>query len=170
MKYRIGQLGTELFPPDFPELAGLQKDELVSCAAECLDLYLKKDIHENARTLIVHEKQKGNTVVFASSSLDFFIKPLAEYLEVDYIASVLEFDGNICTGKVAGQLNFGIEKRRRAGEYADSKGVELETSSFYSDSYHDLPLLEAVGNPVAVNPDSRLKREAKQRAWDILKF
>jgi len=170
LKYRIGQLGVDLFPPDFPELAGIPKEELVSCARECLDIYLKKDIHESARSLIENEKQKGNTVVFASSSLDFFVQPLADFLEVDYIASLLEFSGGICTGKVSGQLNFGDEKKRRASAYADAKGVPLNTCAFYSDSYHDLPLLEAVGRPVAVNPDIRLKKEAKKRNWEILKF
>ena len=170
LKYRIGQMGAELFPPDFPELAGIQKEELVSCAAECLDIYLKKDIHESARSLIETEKQKGNTVVFASTTHDFLVKPLADFLEVDFITSFLEFSDGICTGKVSGQLNFGDEKKRRAAAYAVAKGVPLETCAFYSDSHHDLPLLKAVGRPVAVNPDGRLKREAKKRNWEIMKF
>ena len=170
LKYRIGEMGTEFFPPDFPELAGIPKGELVSCASECLDIYLKKDIHDGARELIELEKRKGNAVVFASSSLDFFIRPLAEFLQVDYMASFLEFSDGICTGKVSGQLNFGDEKKRRASAYATAKGVPLNGCTFYSDSFHDLPLLEAVGKAVAVNPDVRLKREAKKRNWEIRKF
>jgi HAD superfamily hydrolase (TIGR01490 family) len=170
MKYRLGQLGADLFPPNFPELEGLGREDLVSCAAECLDIYLKKDISPDARRLIEEEKEKENTVVFASSSLDFFIQPLADYLAVDYMTSILEFSDGVCTGRIVGRLNFGEEKERRATAYATAKGIALRDCSFYSDSYHDLPLLQTVGQPVAVNPDIRLKREAKRRGWDIRYF
>jgi HAD superfamily hydrolase (TIGR01490 family) len=115
-------------------------------------------------------KARGISVWFATSSVDFLVQPIVDRLGADgLIASQLEFQDGISTGRFEGRPAFGIEKLRRVKEQADRLAVDLRDCSFYSDSVHDLPLLEAVGTPVAVNPDFRLKKIARQRGWEILR-
>jgi hypothetical protein len=64
----------------------------------------------------------------------------------------------------------GPEKAVRVRELAESRGVDLARSYAFSDSVNDLPLLELVGNPVAMNPDRRLRAEARRRGWQVLDF
>jgi phosphoserine phosphatase len=65
---------------------------------------------------------------------------------------------------------YGEEKAQAARDIAVERGYRLEDCRAYSDSITDLPLLEAVGHPTAVNPDRALRREAEQRGWPILTF
>ena len=83
------------------------------------------------------------------------------------IATQLEYIDGICTGNFASPPVFGPEKMKRVLSFIKEIGSDISTCSFYSDSYHDIPLLEAVADPVAVNPDYRLRREALKRGWKI---
>ena len=79
----------------------------------------------------------------------------------------LEAEGDLHTGKPQGELCYGPGKVRYAEALAGQLGGSLQAAAFYSDSYSDLPMLEAVGRPVAVHPDPRLRREALRRGWPI---
>ena len=72
------------------------------------------------------------------------------------------------TGQPLGEVCFGEGKRLHAEAYAAEAGVPLSACAFYTDSYSDLPVLEVVGRPVAVNPDRRLRREALRRGWPVV--
>jgi phosphoserine phosphatase len=72
----------------------------------------------------------------------------------------------VFTGRPAA-LCFGQHKVRLAERWAERHNVDLATSTFYSDSYHDLPMLERVGTAVAINADARLRRHARRRGWPI---
>ena len=110
-------------------------------------------------------------MVLATSSVDIVVQPLAEYLDVDdVIASSLEFVDNTCTGSFLGLPLFEQQKKIKVLEYIQESGCSAADCSFYSDSIYDLPLLQAIGNPVAVNPDSLLKGVARKNDWTILKF
>ncbi|MBN2050780.1 MAG: HAD-IB family hydrolase, partial [Spirochaetales bacterium] len=74
------------------------------------------------------------------------------------------------TGRFEGKLHFGENKKKEALSFLRERGITPEECAFYSDSIHDRPLLEAVGTPVAVNPDIRLKELACQRGWRIIYF
>jgi phosphoserine phosphatase len=71
------------------------------------------------------------------------------------------------TGRLVEPLCYGVGKLARARELAARVGFDLDEATFYSDSYTDLPLLEAVRTPVAVNPDPRLARLARRRGWRV---
>jgi len=75
-------------------------------------------------------------------------------------------DGEL-TGSFNWPLCYGQGKRERAEALLRSLGARLEQTAFYTDSITDLPLLEAVGHPIVVNPDARLRRAAKRRGWLI---
>ncbi|RKZ98275.1 MAG: HAD-IB family hydrolase, partial [Gammaproteobacteria bacterium] len=72
------------------------------------------------------------------------------------------------TGKVAGTPSYQEGKVKRLQEWLDAQNLTLEGSYFYSDSHNDLPLLELVEHPIAVDPDPKLQTIAQQRGWKIV--
>lgn len=97
------------------------------------------------------------------------------------LADVLAFDGGLgsryeldadgfYTGREDGPFSYREGKAERVRELAEAQGIDLGASYAYSDSESDLPLLRAVGHPVAVNPDVPLARIAAQEGWEILRF
>ena len=94
--------------------------------------------------------------------------PLAREFGIAHvIASELAVDNGCLTGKLALPLCYGVGKLTRCQAFATELGVSLAHATFYTDSISDLPLLEAVGRPVAVNPDRRLRRLATRRGWPV---
>jgi HAD superfamily hydrolase (TIGR01490 family) len=98
----------------------------------------------------------------------------------DLMAHVLQFDGALgsrsevvdgrYTGRAGGPFAYREGKATLMRELAEQKGLDLSASYAYSDSESDLPMLRAVGHPVAVNPDTPLARVAREEGWDILRF
>ena len=87
------------------------------------------------------------------------------------LSSRLEVDpaSGVFTGKPAA-LCFGHHKVRLAEAWSAEHGVDLAQSTFYSDSYNDLPMLERVGRAIAINPDARLRRHARRRGWPVIEW
>ncbi|NOY10199.1 MAG: HAD family hydrolase [Spirochaetes bacterium] len=169
--YRYGNINIAFMEQGFPQLNGIRENTLENLSRESFEKKLKNDIYPEARVLIERLKQKGREIVFATSSLNVIVKPLAEYLFVEnIIANNLEFKDGICTGVFTEAPIFGESKKEKVLQFIKEKGYSSADCSFYSDSIHDLPLLESVGNPVAVNPDSRLRRIANERGWEIINF
>jgi HAD superfamily hydrolase (TIGR01490 family) len=171
LQYRFGSLAPGILARELPAFAGIERGLLEEIAAETAERDILPDLFEEGKELVASLKKSDWGIVLATSSLDFIVRPVAEALGADeLIASELEFEGDITTGRLLGDPVFGPVKRRRAGECARRAGLVLSDCAFYSDSYHDLPLLLEVGRPVAVNPDRRLEREAKNRSWDLIRF
>ena len=169
LTYRLGLFKLRQYGEGFPYLKGLSMIVLESLARESFESRLKDDMFGDGLALVRKCQAAGRLVVLATSSLDIIVAPLAGYIGVkEVLATTLEFDGEKCTGRLAGVPMFRAEKRKRVIEYAAGKGISLSDCSFYSDSIYDLPLLEAVGHPVAVNPDFRLRRLARSRAWTVM--
>jgi phosphoserine phosphatase len=76
----------------------------------------------------------------------------------------------VYTGRLAGPFAYGEGKANALREFAEQEGIDLAASWAYSDSASDLPMLEAVGRPVAVNPDAELAEVARRDGWDVLRF
>jgi len=171
LNYKYGRMDEKHFDRTIPELKGIKKSVLEKIALENFEKYIKKSIYPKTAEYIKKAKENGKKIILASSSLDIILEPLAKYLGADdLIATKLKFENDICTGEFINTPVFKTEKRKKVIEYAAKNNISLNKSSFYSDSIHDLPLLEEVGNPVAVNPDIRLKSLAKKRSWQILNF
>src|SRR4051794_22439907 len=127
-------------------------------------------VYQEALDLIALHKALGREVYVVSSSPEEVVKPLAEHFGV---AGVIATRAEIVDGKYTGQLEryaYAEGKADAIGELADQRGLDLSASFAYSDSFTDMPMLEAVGNPVAVNPDRDLRREAEKREWQIRYF
>jgi HAD superfamily hydrolase (TIGR01490 family) len=109
-----------------------------------------------------------------------FIVSAASHEMVEVLAFVLAMEGGIgtrsevrdgaYTGKLAGPFVYGEGKATALREFAATEGIDLSASWAYSDSASDLPMLEAVGHPVAVNPDAELAEVARREGWEILRF
>jgi putative phosphoserine phosphatase/1-acylglycerol-3-phosphate O-acyltransferase len=111
----------------------------------------------------------GDRLVIATAAAAFLPAPLAHELGFDAVLGTqVGFEGGICTGAVVGSVLDGHTKRTHAEAYAAALGVPLADCTFYSDHILDLPLLEAVGKPVAVGPHAPLAKLALRRGWEIL--
>jgi len=167
--YRLGIFRLREYAEGFPHLRGITRAALEAIARESFEGRLKADIFEGAAALVEERRKAGRRVILATSSLDFIVAPLAEHLGVDgLLATTLEFRDGVCTGNILGVPMFRREKKRRVTEFLAREGVDPRDCAFYSDSIFDLPLLETVGRPVAVNPDFRLRRIARRRGWQII--
>ncbi len=159
------------FNRKIPELIGIKKEFLEDIAYENFIKYIKPSLYPDAVDYIKKLKDEGKRIIFASSSMEIVLKPLTDYLGVDdLIATKIAFDNNLCQGCFAGTPAFRNEKKKLVLDYAENNNIDLDKTSFYSDSIHDRPLMEEVGNPVATNPDFRLKLLAKSKGWKILNF
>jgi HAD superfamily hydrolase (TIGR01490 family) len=167
--YRVGNGGIGLFEGEFPAIKGVEKELLERMGREVFERRTVKFLRPELLELIARIRAEGGPIVLATSSLDFIVRPLAEHIGAQAVlASSLEYESGRCTGKLAGGPLFGEAKRDAVVAFAAGRGVALSDCSFYSDSIHDLPLLAEVGEPVAVRPDRRLRREARARGWKIL--
>ena len=143
---------------------------LMADSYEWVDQKLKTHIAPRAVELIQAHRQQGHRVVLISASTQFAVQPVAEQLDIDFICSQLVIVDDRMTGDVVDPPCYGAGKVTWAQRYAGEHDAALSEAYFYTDSYSDQPLLELVGHPIAVNPDTRLKRLAQQRGWPIEKF
>jgi HAD superfamily hydrolase (TIGR01490 family) len=128
-------------------------------------------VYDEAVDLIREHQRAGRPVFIVSASPEEIVRPLAEYLAVDDIIatrSAVDEDGRY-TGEVE-FYSYGPYKADAMRTIAAERGIDLAGSYAYSDSATDLPMLEAVGHPVAVNPDRELGRIAREREWEIRWF
>jgi fatty acyl-CoA reductase len=111
-------------------------------------------------------KAAGHRVVLLSGALDFLLEPMKDLAD-DVLCSTLAQENGAYTGELTGAPVAGEARARMLASFARRRGLDLSRSYAYADSISDLPMLEAVGNPVAVNPDRRLGGAAKDRGWRV---
>lgn len=127
---------------------------------------------EGKRWLDAHRKH-GHRVAMITASPAYTATALAEHLAIpedDVMATRFEVRNGRFTGRMLEPMVIGRGKLTAAQEYAAIHDIDLNASFFYTDSIADLPLLEQVGHPVAVNPDRPLLKLAEERGWDIVRF
>ena len=112
------------------------------------------------------KRHTGDIKILTSGSLSFLVKDIANHFDIeDSFGTDPEYMGDLFTGKIAGVPNFSEEKVRRIKNWMESR--QFENIYAYSDSIHDLPLLQFADISTAVNPDKKLRSEAEKRAWSI---
>src|SRR5215217_3122933 len=127
-------------------------------------------VYQEALDLMELHRVDRRRVYIVSSSPEEVVRPLARHFGV---SGVIATRARVRNGRYTGELEFycaGEGKAQAIRTLADRVGIDLEGSYAYSDSISDLPMLSAVGHPVAVNPDRELRREAEQRGWDVREF
>ncbi len=122
-----------------------------------------------AHALLDRHRERGDTLVIITATNRFVTRPIADRLGVhELIATDPEFREGRYTGEVAGIPCFQEGKVKRLEQWLAEHGGDLAGSWFYSDSHNDLPLLERVEHPVAVDPDPTLEAEARKRGWPLI--
>jgi HAD superfamily hydrolase (TIGR01490 family) len=144
---------------------------LQSLVAAAMEPVLKPLVYREPLRLVERHRARGEPCYIVSAALQEI---------VDELAAELGFDGALGTicevgpdGAYTGRSLRSLHGRAKAAavrELAEREHVDLGVSTAYSDSHTDLPFLEAVGNPVAVNPDRALRRIAAERGWRVLEF
>jgi len=144
-------------------------DELAAFHQEFMSDYVKPMMLPKAKTLLQQHRDQGDYLLIITATNSFVTHPIAAYLGVDDIlASDAEIRDGRYTGKGTGTPCFQGGKVIRLQEWLKMKGFSLDDAYFYSDSINDLPLLEQVPNPVAVDADERLSKTAQERGWQML--
>jgi HAD superfamily hydrolase (TIGR01490 family) len=126
-------------------------------------------ILQAGRDLIAKHEKSGDIMLIITATNSFVTSPIAESLGIKHlIATEPEMIDGRYTGKVAGEPSYREGKVNRLQTWLKQHNQTLEGSSFYSDSHNDIPLLELVDNPVAVDPDQALTKYATMNGWPII--
>jgi HAD superfamily hydrolase (TIGR01490 family) len=149
---------------------GWPVDRVTDIVRRHLDDTIGPLVYADARRLIVAHGKAGQDVIIVSTSGQEMVGPIGDLLGAsEVIATRME----VADGHYTGQMEFwayGEAKASRVRELAASRGYRLRECYAYSDSVTDLPMLEAVGHPRAVNPDRALRKIARERHWPVLAF
>ena len=126
-------------------------------------------ISSGARALVDKHRKAGHKLLIITATNLFVTEPIARELGIDSIlATEPEMIDNRYTGRVKGTPCFQHGKVERLQQWMDETGYNLQDSWFYSDSHNDIPLLELVTNPIAVDPDEALRQHATDNGWKII--
>jgi len=164
--YKLAVLDLDtVFEKLVQDLRGDSEAEMIAKCDIWYRAHVAPEVAPAARVAVEHHRRAGHLVVLATGSTQYAARPVARGLGIEHVlSSELEVDGGVFTGRAAA-LCFGRHKVTLAERWAERHGVDLAASYFYSDSYHDLPMLERVGTAIAVNADTRLLRHARRRGW-----
>ena len=148
-------------------LIGKNKNEVDLLVANFINS--SKEILIDDLTFELLEKHNEDNVLIASGALDFIVKGFANYFKVDeFLGTKTEFVEDKVTGETVGEPNFDKGKLFHVSEWCKQKKVNLEEATFYTDSIHDLPLVEKCKNSIVVSPDERLKEYAEKNNLQII--
>jgi HAD superfamily hydrolase (TIGR01490 family) len=151
-------------------LAGFSVDELRAVVGDSMASVLRPLVYAEPLRLVETHRSRGERVYVVSGSLQEIVEHVATDLGFDgAIGSSCEIVDGHYTGKPL-RIALGEEKAEALHELAARESFDLTACTAYSDSISDLPFLEAVGHPVAVNPDPALRRAAHRRRWPVLEF
>ena len=170
--YRLALLNiNEWYEANISTLKGLSIEDMDLFADLWFKTMVKNHLYKEGMELINEHRRKGHRLAIVSNAPEFFVRALARALDVPEIISTrLEIKEGLLTGKLVKPLCYGEGKLKYTLSWAEENDIDLGSSYFYTDSNFDLAVMSSVGHPVAVNPDFRLKRQAKLNGWPILNF
>ena len=164
---------------DFNEFIAFQLEplkkhpkHLMECMrAAFVNKIIRPMITDKARDLVDIHRKQGHTLMIITSTNRFITRPIADEFGIELLIAteVEEIDGCF-TGRTFDTPSFGEGKVTRLRAWLHKENESLADSWFYSDSHNDLPLLRLVENPVALNPDPILKKEAQIQKWTIIEW
>ncbi|MGD0209687.1 MAG: HAD family hydrolase [Desulfomonilia bacterium] len=170
--YRLSLLNIEeWYERNMRLLSGLSLADMDRFSQGWFEAAIRKSIYREAVELVRQHQIKGHRLVIISNSPPFFVKPLADALDInEIITSKVEMKDGILTGKLIKPLCYGKGKKEYAFNWANEENIDLSQSYFYTDSFYDIDLLYEVGFPVATNPDRKLRQAALKNNWKVLVF
>jgi HAD superfamily hydrolase (TIGR01490 family) len=151
-------------------LRGFSPAQMQQLVADALESVLRPLVYEEPLRLVERHRERDEPSYIVSAALQEVVDVVAADLGFDgALGTVCEVEDGVYTGRGVRSLH-GENKAAAVRELAEEEEFDLGASTAYSDSHTDLPFLEAVGNPVAVNPDRALRRIAAARGWPVLRF
>ncbi len=151
-------------------LEGVPVQELRAIVEESVESTFRPHVYADALALVARHRERSERSFIVSAALQEIVDALVTELGFDGgLGSTAEVEDGRYTGRLVQRLD-GPAKAEAIVRLAAEEGIDLRESTAYSDSASDVPFLEAVGYPVAVNPDRRLRRIAAVRSWRVLKF
>jgi HAD superfamily hydrolase (TIGR01490 family) len=169
-EYKQGKLDImEFLAFALQPLAQHSLEQLYRWRSDYIQNIIKPIITDAALGLVEKHRQQEDTLLIITATNRFVTEPIANLFEVEnLLATEPELDGMKYTGEVIGIPCFRDGKVARLQEWLNSTHHDLVGSYFYSDSHNDLPLLELVDHPVAVDPDEKLHAVAEDRNWPVI--
>ena len=177
--YKVGKLDIDAFLRfALKPLSENTREQLQQWHDAFMREKINGQLHPNALALVKKHQAVGDLCCVVTATNSFVTRPIVKAFGIDHLVATDPATENNqahgrFTGKVAGLPSFKEGKVTRVNAWLQEQGLSLdslEKSYFYSDSMNDLPLLECVSNPVATNPDERLRAEAEKRHWPILEL
>lgn len=152
----------------YREYAGARLDELEAVADAHLTDHVLARLSPEAVRRIREHRAAGHHTVLITGAIRPLTRPLAPLFDHIEAAELAVDERGVCTGHLASSPLVGESRAAWMRQYAAAQGIDLAASYGYADSHSDLPLLEAVGRPVAVRPDVPLFRHARSKRWTIV--
>lgn len=170
--YALGKLDIhEFLNFALQPLASNDAEMLKFLHQEFMEKHIKPIMTRRGKDLIAKHRREGDHPVIITATNSFVTGPIAQAFGVnDLIATEPEVLDGEYTGKVKGIPCFQQGKIERLHAWLDETKIGFDNSWFYSDSHNDLPLLEEVAHPIAVDPDDQLRAIASERGWQITSF
>jgi HAD superfamily hydrolase (TIGR01490 family) len=151
-------------------LKGFSVADLQALVGDAMEPVLRPLVYDEPLHLVRAHRERGERVYIVSATLQEIVEHIADDLGFDgAIGSTCEIVDGVYTGRSV-RAAHGAGKADAVRELAADDGIDLAGSTAYSDSYSDVPFLEAVGHPVAANPDRKLRRIARERGWPVVDF
>jgi HAD superfamily hydrolase (TIGR01490 family) len=171
-EYREGKLQvSDFYAFVLKPLANHPVQQLRTWRKQFVCEHILSRITPEARALLDRHRDAGHKLAIITATNRFITEPIAAELQVTHLlATEPEFDGACFTGRVVGAPCFREGKLLHLREWLYNENFKPTETWFYSDSHNDLPLLESVDHPIAVNPDTQLSRLAQQRGWPVMQL
>lgn len=151
-------------------VSGWSVEQVRTIASETMHNVVTPAIYAEARELIAFHRNAGHDVIIISASASHLVDLIAQELGIDQVvATELEVEDGRFTGEILFYCK-GDAKAQAITDLAAENNYDLSVSYAYSDSATDIPMLQAVGNPIAVNPDRAMKKAALENGWEIRTF
>jgi HAD superfamily hydrolase (TIGR01490 family) len=151
-------------------LAGFSVEDMRHLVGDAMEPVLRPLVYDEPLQLVRRHRERGEKVYIVSATLQEIVEHIADDLGFDgAIGSTCEIVDGVYTGRSL-RAAHGEGKARAVRELAAADGLDLAVCTAYSDSHSDVPFLEAVGYPVAANPDRKLRRLARERGWPVMDF
>jgi HAD superfamily hydrolase (TIGR01490 family) len=151
-------------------LNGFSVADMQHLVGDAMEPVLRPLVYQEPLRLVQQHRDRGDRVYIVSATLQEIVQHIADDLGFDgAVGSTCEIVDGVYTGRTL-RAAHGEGKADAVRALAVAEALDLQASTAYSDSYSDVPFLEAVGHPVAANPDRKLRKIAAARGWPVVRF
>ncbi|MGZ8273585.1 MAG: HAD family hydrolase [Burkholderiaceae bacterium] len=154
-------------------LASFPRASLDAWHAEFMEIHVRPHVRHEARALVDRHRRLGHELALVTGTNAYVVTPIAREFDIEHVLAIEpEVKDETFTGRWVGTTTHQAGKVRKVEEWLDRQGLTWDSvhTVFYSDSIHDLPLLERVNEPIVTNGDARLNVIARQRGWPTLQL